>query len=242
MANAPTYTDSQGQIRSAEGVVLIGTDGQPYEAGAGGGGSADSTAENQVLQLAQETAAAGALGTTAGAAVVTDANGTIQQYLRGLVKRWADALGAGTKAAALRVDIATDNAIIGATNETAPATDTASSGLNGRLQRIAQRLTSMIALMPVGAATATLTNVASSASTGTVLASNANRLGCIITNDDANPVYIKFGATASATSYTLVIPSGGTYTMPRGELYTGIIDGIWAADGSGSARVTELTA
>jgi len=36
----------------------------------------------------------------------------------------------------------------GAVNETAPATDTASSGLNGRLQRIAQRLTSLIALLP----------------------------------------------------------------------------------------------
>jgi hypothetical protein len=32
--------------------------------------------------------------------------------------------------------------------ETVPATDTASSGLNGRLQRIAQRLTSLIALIP----------------------------------------------------------------------------------------------
>lgn len=36
----------------------------------------------------------------------------------------------------------------GALTETAPATDTASSGLNGRLQRIAQRLTSLIALFP----------------------------------------------------------------------------------------------
>jgi hypothetical protein len=41
-----------------------------------------------------------------------------------------------------------DNALIGAVNETAPATDTASSGLNGRLQRIAQRITSFIALVP----------------------------------------------------------------------------------------------
>jgi hypothetical protein len=36
----------------------------------------------------------------------------------------------------------------GALTETAPATDTASSGLNGRLQRITQRLTSLIALIP----------------------------------------------------------------------------------------------
>jgi hypothetical protein len=41
-----------------------------------------------------------------------------------------------------------DNATIGALTETAPATDTASSGLNGRLQRIAQRLTSLIAQLP----------------------------------------------------------------------------------------------
>jgi len=38
--------------------------------------------------------------------------------------------------------------LIGAVNETAPASDTASSGLNGRLQRIAQRITSLIALIP----------------------------------------------------------------------------------------------
>jgi hypothetical protein len=36
----------------------------------------------------------------------------------------------------------------GALTETAPASDTASSGLNGRLQRIAQRITSLIALIP----------------------------------------------------------------------------------------------
>lgn len=37
---------------------------------------------------------------------------------------------------------------LGSLTETAPATDTASSGLNGRLQRIAQRLSSLIALLP----------------------------------------------------------------------------------------------
>lgn len=43
------------------------------------------------------------------------------------------------------------NTLIGAVTETAPASDTASSGLNGRLQRIAQRLTT---LFPIGAGTA----------------------------------------------------------------------------------------
>lgn len=43
---------------------------------------------------------------------------------------------------------AAEEAQIGALTETAPANDTASSGLNGRLQRIAQRLTSLLALLP----------------------------------------------------------------------------------------------
>jgi hypothetical protein len=39
-----------------------------------------------------------------------------------------------------------DPDLIGALTETAPASDTASAGLNGRLQRIAQRLTSLITI------------------------------------------------------------------------------------------------
>src|ERR1051325_7568703 len=45
-----------------------------------------------------------------------------------------------------------------ALNETAPASDTASSGLNGRLQRIAQRITSLIALLPTSLGTKTAAN------------------------------------------------------------------------------------
>jgi hypothetical protein len=93
---------------------------------------------------ASDDPAVATLGATSGAKVVTDANGTIQQYLRGLVTFYANALGAGTAAASTRVVQATDDTIHGALTETAPATDTASSGLNGRLQRIAQRLSTLI--------------------------------------------------------------------------------------------------
>lgn len=61
----------------------------------------------------------------------------------------------------------TQTAAIGSLTETAPATDTASSGLNGRLQRIAQRLTSLIALFPTSIGTKT-----SAASLSVVLASD----------------------------------------------------------------------
>lgn len=57
--------------------------------------------------------------------------------------------GAATEATlATRLTEADFDTKTGALLETAPATDTASSGLNGRLQRIAQRITSLIALLP----------------------------------------------------------------------------------------------
>lgn len=48
---------------------------------------------------------------------------------------------------ALDATLGTTNTEIGGVTETAPATDTASSGLNGRLQRVAQRITSLIAAL-----------------------------------------------------------------------------------------------
>jgi hypothetical protein len=66
-------------------------------------------------------------------------------------------LGSKAAASAFAVALSTEDAAqLGSLTETAPATDTASSGLNGRLQRIAQRITSLIALVPasLGAKTA----------------------------------------------------------------------------------------
>jgi hypothetical protein len=48
----------------------------------------------------------------------------------------------------VHTDLAAEAILVGAVTETAPASDTSSSGLNGRLQRIAQRLSSLISLLP----------------------------------------------------------------------------------------------
>jgi hypothetical protein len=69
---------------------------------------AGTAAAAQRVTHASDDPAVATLGATTGAAVITDANGTVQQYLRGLVKRWVDALGTGTAAAALRTTLATD--------------------------------------------------------------------------------------------------------------------------------------
>jgi len=87
-------------------------------------------------------------------------------------------------------------------------------------------------------ATATLSNVASSTTNVTLLASNANRNAATIFNDSTKILFVKYGATASATSFTVKMLAG-SYHEVFGN-YTGIIDGIWA-NANGSARITELT-
>lgn len=52
-----------------------------------------------------------------------------------------------TSALALEATQSAGNTLTGAVNETAPASDTASSGLNGRLQRIAQNITTLDAAL-----------------------------------------------------------------------------------------------
>lgn len=59
---------------------------------------AGTAAAAQRTTLASDDPAVATLGTVSGAAVITDANGTLQQYLRGLVKQWIAGtlvLGAG---------------------------------------------------------------------------------------------------------------------------------------------------
>jgi len=92
----------------------------------------------------------------------------------------------------------------------------------------------------VGNATATLFTVASLATSQTIKAAVTGRRGLLIVNTDANTLRIKYSATASASSFSVAIPANGYWEMPQ-PIYTGIIDGIWDADGAGSAFVTELT-
>lgn len=97
---------------------------------------------------------------------------------------------------------------------------------------------------PIQSATATLTNVASSATNVTLKASNAARKGLVIVNDSTSILYVKFGATASTTSYSYFLAGSvngvpSTLELPL-VVYTGIVDGIWSS-AVGNARVTELT-
>ena len=91
------------------------------------------------------------------------------------------------------------------------------------------------------AGTATLANVGQSATNVTLASSLTSRIGMVIHNDSTANLLIKYGATASATSYTYKVRPDGVYEMPYSIVFTGQIDGIWDAAGAGNARVTELS-
>lgn len=92
--------------------------------------------------------------------------------------------------------------------------------------------------------TGTISSVADSATSVTVLASNASRKGAVFFNDSSSVLYLALSnTTASTTVYTVQVPAFGYYELPivQGGVYTGICVGIWSSDSTGSVRVTELT-
>lgn len=86
---------------------------------------------------------------------------------------------------------------------------------------------------------AAVTQVSSSASSVTLKAANANRRGLSIMNDSTAVLYVKFGATASTSSYTVKLLAGDYFELPI-PYYRGVVDGIWAS-ANGSALITELS-
>ena len=102
------------------------------------------------------------------------------------------------------------------------------------------RVTGTVTTATARPATSVVTSVNDTASSTTLLASNAARLGATIYNDSTVDLYLKLGTTASLISFTVKMVAGSYFECPFG--YTGIIDGIWASDASGAARITELTA
>lgn len=115
----------------------------------------------------------------------------------------------------------------GSLTETAPATDTASSGLNGRLQRIAQRITSFIALFP-----AALTTGAGALKTGRIIATPSSTL----TRPADTTAYAVGDLIGSSTtagsvvvpSFTATPTSAGAGTIWRFRLFSNKTSGMGA--------------
>jgi hypothetical protein len=130
-----------------------------------------------------------------------------------------------------------------ATGATAPSVAVAFRASGG------PSVTALVASLPPGAntignvrtntgAAATITVVASSVTSGTILAANAARNKALIFNDSREVLRISYGTTTtSATALSLPIAAGQVYVVEEG--WTGAITGMWAA-ANGNARVTEF--
>jgi len=197
-----------------------------------GGGSGGTASSYGAAFPATGTAAGFSDGTNMQGARVFDMDtGAGSQYVLGVGIRGEASGGSvaieGTAANGLEVDV---TRVQGTVAVTESGTWTVQPGNT-------QNTTPWL-VKEVKAATATLANVASSATNVTCLASNANRLGATVMNDSTQLLYAKFGATASASSFTYKVDPGATLDVPFG--YTGIIDCIWSS-ANGNARVTELS-
>lgn len=143
----------------------------------------------------------------------------------------------------------TTDTLVGAVNETAPASDTASSGLNGRLQRIAQRITSLIALIPASlgakaasasfsvvnagleyetvAASQTAQAMGATGATGdflshVVISPGTTSPGNVIILDNATAIYTFAGGASSVTGLNpIIIPVNAFSTSGAWKITTG---------------------
>ena len=90
----------------------------------------------------------------------------------------------------------------------------------------------------VSARTPTTTSVVSSATSVTILASNANRKGFSISNVSTSKLYLSFSTPATTTNAFIEVPSGAFLLLDQQMIVTGAIYGIWAS-ANGTAQVTE---
>ncbi len=81
-------------------------------------------------------------------------------------------------------------------------------------------------------------------SSQTIAAANADRKGCIITNNANGILYLRMtgdgaAATTNSGGYNIAVAPGSTWTMDA-PIYTGEITGIWPSGGAtGTANVSE---
>lgn len=164
------------------------------------------------LFLGLATPAFAACPANTGNALTT---GTDDQVIRdALVEVCGVGLGVG-------VTTADFDAKIGSVTETAPATDTASSGLNGRLQRLAQRITSLIELMPTALGTGGGLKVDGSGTalpvSGTVTANATLAAETTKVIGTVNVAASQTIATTNAGTFAVQAAQSGTWTVQPGN-------------------------
>ena len=91
----------------------------------------------------------------------------------------------------------------------------------------------------VAARTPTTTSVASSATSVTVLAANANRKGFSISNISTAKLYLSFSTPATTANCFIEVPSGAFLLLDQQLIMGSAIYGIWES-ANGAVQVTEF--
>ena len=79
--------------------------------------------------------------------------------------------------------------------------------------------------------------IAATTNSVNLLQANFNRKEALIANDSTSDMFIKFGTSATTTSYTLKLKQDDVAIV---DTYSGVLDGVWAS-ATGNCLVTELT-
>lgn len=142
------------------------------------------------------------------------------------------------------------NAALGAKADTAATTDGGTFSLIALVKRLLGKLPGSLSADRLKVAlvsssgsdltgnpgSAAVTSVNDTATSTTLITSNAAARERVIQNDSTSILYIKHGTAASATDYTVKLGADDVWATQ----YTGRIDGIWSADtASGAAKITE---
>lgn len=86
--------------------------------------------------------------------------------------------------------------------------------------------------------TPTTTSVASSATSVTLLAANANRKGFSVSNISTQKLYLSFSTPATVANCFMEVPPGAFLLLDQQLIVPNAIYGIWAS-ANGTAQVTE---
>jgi hypothetical protein len=223
---AITYLDGAGATRNAVG------------SHAGTGGDPDISLESISTLTGTLTETAPATDTAS-----SGLNGRMQriaQRFTSLIALLPAALGQTTKTASLSVSIASDDDLqgkLGSLTETAPASDTASSGINGRLQRIAQRLTTLvtgIVVSSIAIPTSVFdgqTNVTTAGTRVVLAASQAILSGVTIKAKIGNTGSIFVGNSSVSSSNGYILAAGDTVFLEIANLNTVNLDATVSGEG-----------
>jgi hypothetical protein len=89
---------------------------------------------------------------------------------------------------------------------------------------------------PEKASSDSISRVSTSTTSATILSSNSSRKKAVVVNEAAANLYVKYGTTASATSYSYLLEPND---ILEETVFTGRIDAILAS-GTGNAQVSEM--